>query len=423
MSGIKLPVRECVMDAEAAFADATGRRVESYEIVAALNAAPRKVRVLSEAGKIALPIDLYEEDDGLFALDADGRNVSIEDAVCHLNAAPKRAFADLTVEALEEMRVTTLDVDCAKEGVTFNDTDTMEEYDKRHRKEALKKLLSRLQAFAAPVSETLEIGYTNYRGEWSMRRIRPVRLWVGSTDWHPEPGLLLEAIDLDKNETRHFAVKDFGPKRKAAPVASQASINALDDDSLYGLFVECGYVGDDPEAVATIMKEGIVRLLGEASPAPVAPAWQGIESAPKDTLVKVRPVREGSDAPYEFARLRPKNDPRWRAVTDNAPLRPTEWCAIEVAPVAPDAREIIAKAWSALTSDDILEKVPEIGLKAQREAENAEASTYAARLLTGGTSSRNLTLDAWAEAMREGFTDLLTQALAAPETQGEPEDV
>lgn len=42
MSEIKTPVRACVMDCEPAFADATGRRIETDEIVAALNAAPKR---------------------------------------------------------------------------------------------------------------------------------------------------------------------------------------------------------------------------------------------------------------------------------------------------------------------------------------------------------------------------------------------
>jgi hypothetical protein len=156
MSEIKLPVRECVMDAEGAFADATGRRVESCEIVAALN------------------------------------------------AAPKRAFAELTAKTYGELASDAL----------------------------------------------LEV------------KADPGSFVVGDAEY----SALVDAAVLRR-------LQAF-----AAPVASQASVNALDDDSLYGLFVECGYVGDDPEAVATIMKEGIACLLGEASPAPVAPAWEKVDA-------------------------------------------------------------------------------------------------------------------------------------------------
>jgi hypothetical protein len=321
-----------------------------------------------------------------------------------LNAAPKRAFAELTRDEFRTMRA----------GAWFASLPAQSKGQEAREEAADDHIFAGLQAFAAPVSETLEIGYTNYRGEWSMRRIEPVRLWVGSTDWHPEPGLLLEAIDLDKNETRHFAVKDFGPKRKAAPVASQASINALDDDSLYGLFVECGYVGDDPEAVATTMKEGIVRLLGEASPAPVAPAWQGIESAPKDTLVKVRPVREGCDAPYEFARLRPKNDPRWRAVTDNAPLRPTEWCAVEVASKTMTLGETVLETAKRVGNSRFWHAVQSAAERAGKA--QLEASMHAPKQIE---EMRCAGSAAWVATFAK---ELSAHLDAAPETQGGRED-
>ena len=57
--------------------------------------------------------------------------------------------------------------------------------------------------------EEITIGYTNYRGEYSVRRILPIRLWVGETKYHPDRQLILTALDLDKNEERDFAVKDF----------------------------------------------------------------------------------------------------------------------------------------------------------------------------------------------------------------------
>jgi hypothetical protein len=130
--------------------------------------------------------------------------------------APKLAFETLTARAIGEI----LRDACVEHPTpVFGDlNDIQDAVFQRH-----VYVLARLQDFAAPVAETLETGYTNYRGEWSMRRIQPVRLWVGSTDWHPEPGLLLEAIDLDKNETRHFAVKDFGPKREATPIPAKVA--------------------------------------------------------------------------------------------------------------------------------------------------------------------------------------------------------
>jgi len=53
--------------------------------------------------------------------------------------------------------------------------------------------------------EPLTIIYTNWRGETAERRIRPVRMWYGATDWHPEPQWLLKAIDVEKKAERDFA--------------------------------------------------------------------------------------------------------------------------------------------------------------------------------------------------------------------------
>jgi hypothetical protein len=51
--------------------------------------------------------------------------------------------------------------------------------------------------------------YTNWRGVKATRRLRLVEFWHGSTEWHPEPGLLLKAVDLDTGEQRDFSVKDI----------------------------------------------------------------------------------------------------------------------------------------------------------------------------------------------------------------------
>jgi predicted DNA-binding transcriptional regulator YafY len=55
----------------------------------------------------------------------------------------------------------------------------------------------------------LSCEYRNWRGEVATRRFRPIRFWYGSTDWHPEPCLLLRAHDLDKDVERDFCLTDF----------------------------------------------------------------------------------------------------------------------------------------------------------------------------------------------------------------------
>ena len=60
----------------------------------------------------------------------------------------------------------------------------------------------------ATQKEAVAILYTNYRGETSVRRIVPKRIWFGKTDWHPEDQWILDAYDLEKKADRGFALKD-----------------------------------------------------------------------------------------------------------------------------------------------------------------------------------------------------------------------
>lgn len=56
---------------------------------------------------------------------------------------------------------------------------------------------------------TVTIIYTNWKGETAERTIRPIELWFGKTEYHPEEQWLLRALDLTKNEERNFAMKDI----------------------------------------------------------------------------------------------------------------------------------------------------------------------------------------------------------------------
>lgn len=61
------------------------------------------------------------------------------------------------------------------------------------------------------MSQILEIMYTNYLGETSLRRITPHRVWFGmSLPWHPQHQWMLTAFDHDKNAIRDFAFRGFG---------------------------------------------------------------------------------------------------------------------------------------------------------------------------------------------------------------------
>ena len=45
---------------------------------------------------------------------------------------------------------------------------------------------------------TFEGDYTNHRGEKRARRLHLLSLRFGATEWHPVPGLLIKAEDLDR---------------------------------------------------------------------------------------------------------------------------------------------------------------------------------------------------------------------------------
>jgi predicted DNA-binding transcriptional regulator YafY len=57
--------------------------------------------------------------------------------------------------------------------------------------------------------EDVMIEYTNHRGEHATRRIRPVRIWYGSTEWHRSDQWLLEAHDYARSATRNFAMAEI----------------------------------------------------------------------------------------------------------------------------------------------------------------------------------------------------------------------
>lgn len=83
---------------------------------------------------------------------------------------------------------------------------------------------SALVAEPAPVAvdtmASIRAPYTNWRGETADRVFTPIRVWWGSTEWHPEPGLMLKAFDHDKQAERDFAFSGFA----APPARDQGAI-------------------------------------------------------------------------------------------------------------------------------------------------------------------------------------------------------
>lgn len=57
-------------------------------------------------------------------------------------------------------------------------------------------------------STSIKVWYTNYRGETALREIRPINVWYGKTEHHPEDQFILSAYDYGKEAVRDFALKD-----------------------------------------------------------------------------------------------------------------------------------------------------------------------------------------------------------------------
>jgi hypothetical protein len=56
--------------------------------------------------------------------------------------------------------------------------------------------------------EVRAFAYTNHRGENGIRVVRPLRLWWGTTEWHPDPQWLLDVWDFQKRATRTYALSE-----------------------------------------------------------------------------------------------------------------------------------------------------------------------------------------------------------------------
>ncbi len=54
----------------------------------------------------------------------------------------------------------------------------------------------------------IHVNYKNWRGEISIRKIIPLEVYFGSTEYHKEEQWLLRAWDVGKEDYRTYALKD-----------------------------------------------------------------------------------------------------------------------------------------------------------------------------------------------------------------------
>ena len=57
--------------------------------------------------------------------------------------------------------------------------------------------------------EIVKILYTNWKNKTKYRLIKPINIEFKSTEWHKEEQWILNAVDIEKNEIRNFAMKDI----------------------------------------------------------------------------------------------------------------------------------------------------------------------------------------------------------------------
>lgn len=56
--------------------------------------------------------------------------------------------------------------------------------------------------------DAVTVKYRNHRGEESYRRVQPLRIWFGATEWHAGRQWLMDVYDYGRNAHRTFAMRD-----------------------------------------------------------------------------------------------------------------------------------------------------------------------------------------------------------------------
>lgn len=57
--------------------------------------------------------------------------------------------------------------------------------------------------------EVVKILYTNWKNNTRYRIIKPISIEFKSTEWHKEEQWILNAVDVEENAIRNFAMKDI----------------------------------------------------------------------------------------------------------------------------------------------------------------------------------------------------------------------
>jgi predicted DNA-binding transcriptional regulator YafY len=68
------------------------------------------------------------------------------------------------------------------------------------------------------VTNEVTFTYKNYRGEISVRRVRPIRISFESNEYHSERQWILHGFDINKVDDRTFTMADITNWEPAPPV-------------------------------------------------------------------------------------------------------------------------------------------------------------------------------------------------------------
>ncbi|WP_038367787.1 hypothetical protein [Bosea sp. UNC402CLCol] len=90
-----------------------------------------------------------------------------------------------------------------------------------------------LASDASPRGEAITARYTNWRGETAERTFIPHRVFFGSNEWHPEPQVLIEAMDCEKGALRTFAAAGFAHPAPATVESWQDIASAPKDGTVF----------------------------------------------------------------------------------------------------------------------------------------------------------------------------------------------
>jgi hypothetical protein len=70
-----------------------------------------------------------------------------------------------------------------------------------------------VEAAPAPMQyaaeQVITVRYKNYRGEIAVRKIVPVKMWFGKTEYHPHEQWIMTVWDCEKAAYRDYALQDI----------------------------------------------------------------------------------------------------------------------------------------------------------------------------------------------------------------------